>query len=289
MSSDARGFLSAPREREVKAQKELYQRQMMMSRGGSRRGGDRGDQQQVGPDGWTTAGSAPRAPPKAGDLSKFGQISKGSTARMTFGSHSTFSSGKKDKRESIERTNSSSQNIFSMLQNSEASAESSAPKAFAQRKKLVLAPKMAATAAKKKIEEDLKEFFAFRNLDEAEDYFSSLPASYHHLLVDKLVSFAIKSKEADAQLVGDLFARASSKGLCAPAAFEQGIASVAEFLDDIAIDAPKAPNLLAIMIQGADLSEEQRTQIASKLEGSGAKLLEHTSSARRVLFNHTML
>ncbi|KAF8918221.1 hypothetical protein CPB85DRAFT_1283095 [Mucidula mucida] len=293
---------AAAKEKAV-AEKESYQRQMTMSRGGSRRGGDRGDQQQVGPDGWTTAGSAPRAPPKAGDLSKFGQISKGSTAPMTFGPQSTFSSGKKDKRESIQRTNSSSQNMFSMLQNSEASAEPSAPKEPTQRKKLVLAPRskpvesttaeteqgsddevespteesaapeMAVADAKKKIEEDLKEFFAVRNLDEAEDYFSSLPALHHHLLVDKLVSFAIESKEADAQLVGDFFARASSKSLCASAAFEQGIASVAEFLDDIAIDAPKAPNLLAIMITGADLSEEQRTQIASKSEGS-AKLLE---------------
>ncbi len=84
----------------------------------------------------------------------------------------------------------------------------------------------------------------------------------------------------------DFFARASSKSLCASAAFEQGIASVAEFLDDIAIDAPKAPKLLAIMIKGADLSEAQRTWIADKLEGSGAKLLELTRKSfhRRVLF-----
>ncbi|KAF9031242.1 hypothetical protein BDZ89DRAFT_1101175 [Hymenopellis radicata] len=294
---------AAAKEKAV-AEKESYQRQMTMSmsRGGSRRGADRGDQQQVGPDGWTTAGSAPRAPPKAGDLSKFGQINKGSNAPLTFGPQSNIYSGKKDnKRDSIQRTNS--QNMFSMLQ-AETPAEPSAPKEPTQRKRLVLAPRskpiefptaeteqgsddevdspteesaapeMPAEDAKKKVGEDLKEFFAVRNLEEAEDYFKSLPASHHHLLVDKLVSSAIESKEADAQLVGDFFARASSQSLCAPAAFEQGIAPVAEFLDDIAIDAPKAPNLLAIMIKGADLSEEQRTRIASKSEESGAKLLE---------------
>ncbi|KAF9031266.1 ARM repeat-containing protein [Hymenopellis radicata] len=249
---------------------------MSMSRGGPRRGGDRGDQQQVGPDGWTTAGSAPRAPPKAGAMSKFGQINKGSNAPLTFGPQSNIYSGKKDnRRDSIQRTNS--QNMFSMLP-AETPAEPYAPKEPTQLKRLVLAPRFkpneSATAdAKKKSEEDVQEFFVVRKLEEAEDYFKSLPASHHHLLVRKLVSSAIESKEADAQLVGDFFARVSSKSLCASAAFEKGIARVAEFLDDITIDAPKAPNLLAIMIKGADLSEEQRTRIASKSEESGAKLL----------------
>ena len=35
-------------------------------------------------------------------------------------------------------------------------------------------------AALKKIDDDLKEFFAVRNLEKAEDYFSSLPPQYHH-------------------------------------------------------------------------------------------------------------
>ncbi len=45
-----------------------------MSRSGSRRGGERGEFPQVGADGWAVAG-APWSPSKAGDLSKFGQIS----------------------------------------------------------------------------------------------------------------------------------------------------------------------------------------------------------------------
>lgn len=108
-------------------EKESYQRQISMSRGGSRRGGDRSEfsnPQQVGPDGWAVAGSGsgpPRPPPKAGDLSNFGKISK--TQPMTFGPSSVFAGkkGAESKRESISRTNSSS-NMFSMLSSQGAEA-----------------------------------------------------------------------------------------------------------------------------------------------------------------------
>ncbi|PBK86898.1 hypothetical protein ARMGADRAFT_471303 [Armillaria gallica] len=55
-------------------EKESYQRQTSMSRSGSCRDGERGEFPQVGGDGWAVAG-APWSPSKAGDLSKFGQIS----------------------------------------------------------------------------------------------------------------------------------------------------------------------------------------------------------------------
>ena len=90
-----------------------------MSRGGSRRGGDRGEFSQQGVDGWAVAGNGgPRAPPKVGDLSNFGKINK--TTAMTFGPSSVFAGEnlKEGKRESISRTSSSS-NMFSMLQSTE--------------------------------------------------------------------------------------------------------------------------------------------------------------------------
>jgi len=118
--------------------------------------------------------------------------------------------------------------------------------------------------AEKKISEDLKEFFAVRNLDEAEIYFTGLPCQYHHTLVDKLVSQAIESREADAKLVSDFFARAMSKDQCTPGAFEEGFTRIAEMIDDIAIDAPKAFQLFAMMIKGAGMDEVRRTNLASK-------------------------
>lgn len=132
---------------------------------------------------------------------------------------------------------------------------------------------MSDEAAKKKIDEDSKELFGVRNLGEAEVYFSALPAQHHHKLVDKLVSTAVESKEADAQLVSDLFGVAASKNLCSSAAFEEGLESTAEIIEDIAIDAPKAFELFAIMVRGASLDEERRTRLASKSEASEKLLL----------------
>ncbi|KAG5647073.1 hypothetical protein DXG03_001443 [Asterophora parasitica] len=268
------------------AEKESYQRQISMSRTGSRRGGDRGDYPQVGPDGWAVAGNGPsRPPPKAGDLSNFGKINKNTA--MTFGPSSVFAGKKDNKRESISRTSSSS-NMFSMLsQNAEPAAETKAPEP--QRKRLVLQPRTKATdedapAAKsdseseegetaaelteeqatKKIGEDLKEFYAVRNLDEAEVYFSGLPAAYHSKLIDKLTTRAVESKEADAQLLADLFARVVEKGLSSSAAFDEGLESIAEIIDDIAIDAPKALSHFVKVVKAVSLNDERRTRLASK-------------------------
>ncbi|KAL0571793.1 hypothetical protein V5O48_010167 [Marasmius crinis-equi] len=308
------------------ASKDAYKHQPSMSRTGSRRGTERPDQ-ATNPDGWAVAGGggggSMRAPTKAGDLSKFGQISnKG--APMTFGPSSVFNKKEATKRESLSRSNSSA-NMFQMLQNVEAVAEASTSKGSRppsrkasvdlshggmatsdqppQRKKLVLQPRtkplednaptggsdeseeeteepeaeMSEADAKKKIEEDSKEFFAVRNLDEAEVYFEKLPSQHHTRLADKLVSSALESKEADAQLVSDLLKRASSKSLASSAALEEAFTSLAEFLDDIVYDAPKAPNYFALMLQGAGFSDEQRTRITSKSEGNGQKVFELSS------------
>ncbi|PBK86888.1 hypothetical protein ARMGADRAFT_471113 [Armillaria gallica] len=264
-------------------EKELYQRQMSMSLGGSRRGGERGEFPQIGADGWAVVGgnSAPRPPFKV-DLSNFGQI-RG--APLTFGPESSIYAGKKEKRESVQQTNFSSLNMFSML-NNDSTAEVT-PKEMLQRKRLVLAPQPKPVAhekepgpvamtdrdVKKRIAENIKEFSAVRNLDEAEVYFTQLPAKHHPLLVDMLISFAIESNEADAQLVAELFSRASTKNLCTIVDFESGFAEVLEFLDDIAIDAPMAFKLMAIMMKGPAFDDKQLTRLALKTDSVKVLLL----------------
>ncbi|KAI0753115.1 hypothetical protein C8Q80DRAFT_1150136 [Daedaleopsis nitida] len=310
-------------------EKDAFNRTLSMSRGGSRRGGERGDHSQVGPDGWAVAGGAAARPAtKAGDLSQFGKINKATP--MTFGPSSVFQKSDKSKsRESTIRAGSS--NMFSMLGNTEMTAEVTSGKssrppsrkssvdlgsggapdvasaAPTQRKRLQLlprsvpvesksdatpaastvnsddegaestsgAPSMSEAEAKTRIQEDSKEFMAIRDLNEAEVYFTKLPSELRHLLVDKLVSWAIESKESDAQLVADLFDRAVSKNLCSPASFEEGFTPTVEIIDDIVIDAPKALDLLVKMIRGAHLhtDEERRTRLASKSEFSSDKLL----------------
>ncbi len=130
--------------------------------------------------------------------------------------------------------------------------------------------KMRNKNAKKKIERKIKKFNAVRNLDEAEVYFTQLPAKHHPLLVAKLISFAVKS-EADAQLVAELFSRASTKNMCTIADFESGFAGVIALLDGIAIDAPMAFKLMATVMKGPAFDDEQRTRLASKTDS--AKLL----------------
>ncbi|KAL6305170.1 hypothetical protein BKA93DRAFT_780253 [Sparassis latifolia] len=300
-----------------KAHDKDYQR-LSMSRGGSRRGGERGDHTSVGPDGWAVAGgNVPRPPPKAGDLSNFGKISKAQP--MTFGPSSVFTKEKPKSREST-MSRAGSSNMFSMLSgNPELAAEvaatskssrppsrkpsvdlgtSGVPEAPMQRKRLNLLPRtlpkpdegraestpaaseagsedegaethtpsMSEQEANARIKEDSKEFFSVRDLGEAEVYFTKLPSEHRWRLVDKLVSLAIESKESDAQLVAGLFSRAVAKNLCSPNSFEEGFMPAAEILDDIAIDAPKAFDLMAAMMKGAHLheDEERRTRLASK-------------------------
>ncbi|KAH9834092.1 armadillo-type protein [Rhodofomes roseus] len=126
------------------------------------------------------------------------------------------------------------------------------------------APSMSEEEAKTRVDEDSKEFFSIRDLNEAELYFSKLPSEHRWLLVDKLVTSVIESKASDAQLVADFFSGAVSKNLCSPESLEKGFTPMVEVLDDIVIDAPKALDLMATMMKGAHFNEERRARLASK-------------------------
>jgi translation initiation factor 4G len=296
-----------------------------MSRGGSRRGGNRDAAEAPHPDGWSVAGSGalPRQQPKAGDLSQFGKISK--AAPMTFGPASIFSGKKgtdpKSRDPPMSRTPSTSSNMFSMLQSSDTvvdppTSKSSRPPSrkpsvdlasgvpsdpAPQRRRLQLLPRsnpvgeeskastpavsedgsddeaaggsgaltpatMSEAEAKAKIEEDTKEFFSIRMLDEAESYFSSLPTEHRYALVDALVMKSIEMKEPDVILVSELFVRVRERELCSPGVFEDGFNGLAELLDDLAVDIPKAWPYFATLLRGSglDQDEERRGRIAEK-------------------------
>ncbi|KAJ7350760.1 hypothetical protein DFH08DRAFT_695670, partial [Mycena albidolilacea] len=126
------------------------------------------------------------------------------------------------------------------------------------------APEMSKDDADKKIAEDSKKFFAVRNLDEAEVYFSALPTVHHPRLVEKLVGTAVEGKEALAQLVADFLGRVVSKEFCSVDALEEGFGPLVEILEDIAIDAPKAPINMALMLKAASFDSERTARIAAK-------------------------
>ena len=72
-----------------------------------------------------------------------------------------------------------------------------------------------------------------------------------------MVSKAIESKESDGKLVADVFARAAKKNLCSISTFEEGFLPVDELLEDIAVDCPKAFQIMATMIKGAGLGDDE--------------------------------
>ena len=128
--------------------------------------------------------------------------------------------------------------------------------------------------AMKKIDTLVNEFFTVRRLEETDGYFTGLPKKHRFRLVAKLVTSALEGKEEDARLVAEFFARPTSRRECPPHAFEAGFVSVAETLDDIVIDAPKAFEYIAAMLQGAglDRDKERLTHIARKVMDSDKSL-----------------
>ncbi|KAI6145574.1 armadillo-type protein [Pisolithus tinctorius] len=131
------------------------------------------------------------------------------------------------------------------------------------------AAQMSEKDAQKKIDEDVKEFFAVRSLEEADAYFTALTEEHRFRLVAKLVSSALESKEADARLVADFFSRPASQHECSPDAFEAGFMLTAKLLEDIIIDTPRAFDHMAIMLEGAgiDKDEERMKRIAEVMKG----------------------
>ena len=315
-------FAKAAKEK-LAQEKDAFMRQnASMSRGGSRRGGNRDVSDAPHPDGWSVAGQGTARPqPKAGDLSQFGKINK--VASMSFAPTSVFNNKKGDpkSRDSPVSRTASSSNMFSMLQSSDAIVDpptskgsrppsrkpsvdlgvSGPPEPVPQRRKLQLLPRtrpvgeesktsspgvsevgsddeaveegdalapaaMSEGEAKSKIDEDVKEFFGVRLLDEAESYFSSLPPEHRHRLVETLVMKSIEMKEPDVRLVGDLFVRVREKDLCSADVFEEGFNGLAELLDDLAVDIPKAWLYFAILLKGSglDQDEERYARIAKK-------------------------
>ncbi|KIK53347.1 hypothetical protein GYMLUDRAFT_49357 [Collybiopsis luxurians FD-317 M1] len=286
--------------RNTEAEKEANTRQISMSGGGSHRGGDRAEQSSaddrtISNGGTTTFGPSSVLAGNKGDKRK--SLSRTNSSTNMLQMLQNVEASEVVGKSSLPPSRKASIDLGS----------GGAPEPAPQRKRLILQPRlrpldqdtapstesdsefdegvsqypeqeMSEAEAKKKIDEDIKEFFGVRDLDEAEVYFAKLPVVHHHALVDKLVSTAIESKEADATLVGRFFQRAASKKLVSSSALEEGFLGIAEFLDDIAIDAPKATDLYAIMIKGADLSEEQLKTIASKSAGNGDKLLDLVSS-----------
>ncbi|KAJ1025192.1 hypothetical protein NDA16_002697 [Ustilago loliicola] len=280
-----------------------------ISRGGSKRGQARGD----GPDGWSTVGGVapPPRPSKAGDLSHFGKIERGTSGRpLSFGPSTMLgrkNPGKGSEDGSQPPTRTSSQtNMFSLL--NQAGEGESAPTEEPQRPKLNLQPRtkplpgddkdgegegedesksteMSDEEAKRKITNDIKEFLEIKDVNEGVEAFNALPASRRSQFVDSIVGTAIEKKKDDVANVAALFAKLSEEGYLDEETAVKGFEPHMEFLDDAAIDIPAIYTFVADLLVGAKVSQEKIEELAGKIEGEGLKtpkdkLLEKVAAAR---------
>jgi len=131
------------------------------------------------------------------------------------------------------------------------------------------AKSMSDAEVKKQIDGDTKEFFALRKLDEAEQYFESLPDDQRYKMVDSVFTKALEGKDAEATLVGELFSKVIDAGKLSTEDIEKGVTGTLEFLDDIAVDAPAAYALTAKMLYMANLDEEAVARLADKIAVEG--------------------
>lgn len=123
--------------------------------------------------------------------------------------------------------------------------------------------------AKVKIGEDLKEFWALKNFDEADSYISSSEPWYRSQFIDQLIASTLERKDSDAYIASELLTRWADKGLCSASVMEQGFAGQLEFIDDIAIDVPAAYKLVAILLRGTKLPRSSVEDLAGKIVVEG--------------------
>ncbi|PVG02628.1 hypothetical protein CPB86DRAFT_531314 [Serendipita vermifera] len=134
------------------------------------------------------------------------------------------------------------------------------------------APAITEEQAKAKVEEDVKEFMAIKDLNEAMGYFEALPSTYRHLLVEKFVS-KIDAKDSDVALISQLFLQVSTAGTCSTEVFEHGFKSTIEALDDIALDVPSAYKTMAKLLRGSRLSRECVSRLAQGIVTYGEPIV----------------
>jgi translation initiation factor 4G len=132
---------------------------------------------------------------------------------------------------------------------------------------------MSREAAEKKVKEDVKELFAVRDLDEAEEYFKALPSVHHPHLIDQILMQVLDKKEADAKFVAGFFEQAAEKQLCTQSNFEEGFKGAMAPLDDLAIDVPAVFKLMAIAVQGAQLPMDAVERLSEKIMFEGDPLV----------------
>ncbi|KDN42254.1 hypothetical protein RSAG8_06921, partial [Rhizoctonia solani AG-8 WAC10335] len=128
--------------------------------------------------------------------------------------------------------------------------------------------------AQNKAKEDVKEYLAVENIDEA-----IMALEYRHLFVDKLVNTSMDGGNKVVVLAEKLFFvvvlaeklffAARTRSVIFPEGFERGLLPTIEMADDLSIDVPKTYEWLARMIHAAGLGEAKTEEMADKISVYG--------------------
>lgn len=125
--------------------------------------------------------------------------------------------------------------------------------------------------AKRKIDNDIKEFLEVKDISEGELAMQGLPSSSRSQFINKIVEVVLNRKEDEVKLVGKLFEKAHQSGLLDDTMVETGLKDHVEYLDDISIDVPSAYSFMAILLVSSGLSKDKIESLASTIQGEGLK------------------
>ncbi|CAG8570984.1 22012_t:CDS:10 [Dentiscutata erythropus] len=265
--------------------------------------------QSVSSDGWNTVGGTSSASRQAGDLSKFGSVSRSKVPSSQFslapGGSSTFASlaggskgwktteskDRKDKTESMSRTNSTS-NTYGILAHSEStetrkfdsSSVSEPTKSFpasSERKKIILAPRstpltennpapksimtkssansipaISEEVAERKINNMAEEYFNIVDISEVILCIKELPKEFYSKAIEIFANKALEKKQYEVDKVIKLFDKFIVENVVDKLVFIGGFTATVDFLIDIGADAPKSYTFTGQLFRAARLDSK---------------------------------
>ena len=267
-----------------------------ISRGGSRRGQQRGDSH----DGWSTVGGGGggQAPPprsgRAGDLSAFGKgIDRPSgKAGGGGGPQSIFSKknqgakgGSGDESSNPPSRTSSTGNMFHLL-NQGHDAPQAGGEEPQQRRRLQLQPRskpldkpaeggeqgeISEEELKRKVGNDVKEYLAIRDLSEGVQSIQALPQQHRAKFVDALAAAVLDKKQDSVDAAGKLLGALREQSVVSTEELAQGFKEQVTMLDDTSMDAPSAYSFMAQLLVDSGLPRDRIEALANDMQGEGIK------------------
>ncbi|CAG8571783.1 3414_t:CDS:2, partial [Cetraspora pellucida] len=280
--------------------------------------------QSVSSDGWSMVGGTSSTSRQTGDLSKFGSVSRskvasghvslapGGSAFASLGGGAkgwkTESKERKDKTESMSRTNSTS-NTYGILAHSEStetrkvdsSSSNESAKAFTstpERKKIILAPRsaslplssenpsapktimtkpsisMSEEVAERKIISTVEEYFNIGDINEVILCIKELPKDFYSKAIETFSNKALEKKQDDVDKVIRLFNKFIIDNIVDKPVFIRGFTATVEFLIDIGADAPKSYTFTGQLFNGANLDLKDVSDLLKPLSDIDDKGLE---------------